>query len=56
MLIRSQDKSHIVKMDNVVIRATRKEVICYAASDIESNSYIPLGYYGTEEKTLRCWT
>lgn len=53
MLIRSQDKSHIVKMDNVVIRATRKEVICYAASDIESNSYIPLGYYGTEEKNFK---
>ncbi len=53
MLIRSQDKSCIVKMDGVVIQTMRKEVVCYATSDIESNSYVPLGYYGTEEKTLK---
>lgn len=53
MLIRSQDKSCIVKMDGVVIQTMRKEVVCYATSAIESNSYIPLGYYNAEEKTLK---
>ena len=53
MLIRSQDKSCIVKMDGVVIQTMRKEVVCYATSDIESNSHISLGYYSTEEKSLK---
>lgn len=53
MLIRSQDKKFIVKMDSIAIQATEKGVICFSTSDIESDSYIRLGNYSTEEKSFK---
>lgn len=53
MLIRSQDKKFIVKFDNIAIQATPKGVICYDISELESDSYISLGNYSTEEKTFK---
>lgn len=53
MLIRSQNKKFIVKFDNIAIQATPKGVICYDMSELESDSYISLGNYSTEEKAFK---
>lgn len=54
MLIRSQDKKHLVNMDSVTEISEFKGDICasFPFSDNETN-YISIGKYSTEEKAMK---
>lgn len=57
MLIRSQDKTALVKFENIVINLKLPEslrVICWSLQDAQrSGGYFVLGEYSTKEKTLK---
>lgn len=57
MLIRSQDKTAIVKFENVVINLKLPEslrVICWSLQDAQrSGGYFVLGEYSTKEKAMK---
>lgn len=57
MLIRSQDKTALVKFENVVINLKlpdKVEVICWSLQDTHRNGgYLTLGNYSTNEKALK---
>ena len=57
MLIRSQDKTALVKFENVVINLKlpdKLEVICWSLQDTHGNGgYLTLGKYSTKEKALK---
>ena len=61
MLIRSQDKTTLVKFENIVININNininningKEIICWSQMNPGEDEYIPLGYYSTKEKAMK---
>lgn len=57
MLIRSQDKTALVKFENIVINLKLPEslrVICWSLQDAQrSGGYFVLGEYSTKEKSLK---
>lgn len=57
MLIRSQDKTALVKFENIVINLKLPEslrVICWSLQDAQrSGGYFVLGEYSTKEKALK---
>lgn len=57
MLIRSQDKTALVKFENIVINLKLPEslrVICWSLQDAQRNGgYFVLGEYSTKEKSLK---
>ena len=57
MLIRSQDKTALVKFENIVINLKLPEslrVICWSLQDAQrSGGYFVLGEYSTKEKTMK---
>ena len=57
MLIRSQDKTALVKIDNIVINLKLPEslrVICWSLQDAQKNGgYFVLGEYSTKAKALK---
>lgn len=53
MLIRSQDKKHLIEMNKIIIQASGTEVICYDTSCIADEGYICLGKYESEAKAIK---
>ena len=57
MLIRSQDKTALVKFENIVINLKLPEslkVICWSLQDAQrSGGYFVLGEYSTKEKAMK---
>ena len=61
MLIRSQDKTTLVKFENIVININNininningKEIICWSQMNPGEDEYIPLGYYSTKAKAMK---
>ena len=56
MLIRSQDKTALVKFENIVININNingKEIICWSQINPEEDEYISLGYYSTNAKAMK---
>lgn len=57
MLIRSQDKTALVKFENIVINLKLPEslkVICWSLQDAQRNGgYFVLGEYSTKEKAMK---
>lgn len=61
MLIRSQDKTTLVKFENIVININNininningKEIICWSQMNPGEDEYIPLGYYSTKEEAMK---
>lgn len=53
MLIRSQDKKHLIEMNKIIIQASGTEVICYDTSCIADEGYICLGKYESEAKAMK---
>ena len=57
MLIRSQDKTALVKFENIVINLKLPEslrVICWSLQDAQrSGGYFVLGEYSAKEKSLK---
>ena len=61
MLIRSQDKTTLVKFENIVININNininningKEIICWSQMNPGEDEYILLGYYSTKEKAMK---
>ena len=53
MLIRSQDKKHLIEMNKIIIQASGTEVICYDISCIADEGYICLGKYESEAKAMK---
>lgn len=57
MLIRSQDKTALVKFENIVINLKLPEslkVICWSLQDAQrSGGYFVLGEYSTKEKAIK---
>jgi hypothetical protein len=57
MLIRSQDKTALVKFENIVINLKLPEslrVICWSLQDAQKNGgYFVLGEYSTKAKALK---
>ena len=57
MLIRSQDKTALVKFENIVIKLTLPDslnVICWSLQDAQrSGGYFILGKYSTKEKAMK---
>lgn len=57
MLIRSQDKTALIKFENIVINLKLPEslkVICWSLQDAQrSGGYFVLGEYSTKEKSLK---
>ena len=57
MLIRSQDKTAIVKFENIVINlnlSEPSEVICWSSQDAQRDGgYFVLGEYSTKEKAIK---
>lgn len=57
MLIRSQDKTALVKFENIVVNLKLPEslkVICWSLQDAQRNGgYFALGKYSTKEKAMK---
>ena len=61
MLIRSQDKTTLVKFENIVININNlninningKEIICWSQMNPGEDEYIPLGYYSAKAKAMK---
>lgn len=57
MLIRSQDKTALVKFENIVINLKLPDslnVICWSLQDAQRNGgYLILGKYSTKEKAMK---
>ena len=56
MLIRSQDKTTLVKFENIVININNingKEIIFWSQMNPGEDEYISLGYYSTREKAMK---
>lgn len=57
MLIRSQDKTALVKFENIVVDLKLPDslnVICWSLQDAQrSGGYFILGKYSTKEKTMK---
>lgn len=56
MLIRSQDKTALVKFENIVININNindKEIICWSQMNSGEDEYISLGHYSTKEKAMK---
>ena len=56
MLIRSQNKISLVRVENIVININNindKEIICWSQMNPREDEYIPLGHYSTREKAIK---
>lgn len=56
MLIRSQDKTALVKFENIVININNindKEIICWSQMNSGEDEYISLSHYSTKEKAMK---
>lgn len=53
MLIRSQDKRHLVNLNNVELVYVSKSVVCADFVDSRDDGFSKLGEYNTEEKALK---
>ena len=56
MLIRSQDKTALVKFENIVININNingKEIICWSQMSSREDEYISLGHYSTKAKAVK---
>lgn len=57
MLIRSQDKTALVKFENIVVNLKLPDslnVICWSLQDAQrSGGYLILGKYSTKEKAMK---
>ena len=56
MLIRSQDKTALVKFENIVVNLKLPDslnVICWSLQDAQSEEYFILGKYSTKAKAMK---
>lgn len=57
MLIRSQDKTALVKLENIVVNLKLQDsvtIICWSLQDAQRNGgYFVLGKYSTKEKAMK---
>ena len=57
MLIRSQDKTALVKFENIVVNLKLPDsltIICWSLQDAQRNGgYLILGKYSTKEKSMK---
>ena len=56
MLIRSQNKMSLVKLENIVININNisgKEIICWSQMNPGEDEYISLGHYSTKAKAMK---
>ena len=56
MLIRSQNKTALVKFENIVVSLKLPDslnVICWSWQDAQSEGYFILGKYSTKEKAMK---
>lgn len=56
MLIRSQDKTALVKFENIVVNINNingKEIICWSQMNPGEDEYISLGHYSTKAKAMK---
>lgn len=56
MLIRSQNKISLVKVENIVININNingKEIICWSQMNPGEDEYISLGHYSTKAKAMK---
>lgn len=56
MLIRSQNKTALVKFENIVININNingKEIICWSQMNPGEDEYISLGHYSAREKAMK---
>lgn len=56
MLIRSQNKISLVKVENIIININNingKEIICWSQMNPGEDEYISLGHYSTKAKAMK---
>lgn len=53
MFIRTQDRNGLVDINNMTIRVSGYEIICYNTACIADGGYELLGHYSTKEKSLK---
>lgn len=56
MLIRSQNKISLVRVENIIININNingKEIICWSQMNPGEDEYISLGHYSTKAKAMK---